>query len=168
MSVKAAYVKGFLDAEGCVEDYGIKVNQKLTKVGIKNIRRLYWLLNELGIKCSETRYESRSFVYIRIPALREAANLKLFQTLVGFTHEGRTRKLSELIGIYEGKPLAGQDLLKNKVVARVYDAPMNHFDLMKTFNLKRSAARRVTHALIEERRIVAKKVNGKYLYSTTI
>ena len=53
LSVKAAYAQGFLDAEGCVEDVGIRVNQKATKDGTKNIKRLYWLLGELGIKCGK-------------------------------------------------------------------------------------------------------------------
>ena len=168
IQVRAAYVRGFFDAEGCVEGFGIIVNQRANKKGLANLQRLDRLLTELGINHGKVRFTNKGrFAYIRIPAQSRAKNINKFQEVIGFSSKNKRAKLSELIQIYENGNSINRVLLKNRIPEWMNDEGVSLFDVMVAFCLKRSTARRTMHSLIKEGKIGSKKVDRKWIFIKT-
>lgn len=168
--VKAAYARGFLDAEGCVEDFGIILNQKATKKGLDNLRRLDWLLKELEINHGGVKYTNQGrFAYIRVPAQLGSDNLKKFQKVINFSSRSKTAKLSELVRIYENRNLeANRDLLKRGIVVwlNADNNSVTRFDVMRAFNLGRDKTRGIMKSLIKEGKVKATKKCKRWTYKS--
>jgi hypothetical protein len=91
---KAAYVRGFIDAEGCVDHHGcIIVTQKLSKVGKKNTLLIKKLLEELSIE-SHIRRDG----YKKLRLIMNKESLESYVDLIGFCSK---RKMNELKIIQE-------------------------------------------------------------------
>ena len=81
--------------------------------------------------------------------------------MVGFSSRNKQEKLSRVIKIYENRVPLDRNLLREKITNWINDSPTNSFDVMYTFNLKKSTARRILDSLVKERKIKVEKRNRK-------
>jgi hypothetical protein len=95
---KAAYIRGFADAEGCVDHHGyIIITQKLSKLGKKNIQLVMNLLEKLCIK-SHTRTDG-----LKLRLIINRQSLKSYEHLIGFCSKRKMNDLKIIREIYENK-----------------------------------------------------------------
>jgi len=91
--IKACFIKGFADAEGCVDDTSNRRQIVITQDNTKILERINKLLLELGIQ-STIYHKTNNPDQLVISLLR---NLKRYKNLVNFTISYKKKKLIEAI-----------------------------------------------------------------------
>lgn len=97
------FVKGFLDAEGCVNDDGsIEAKQKNNVEGSNTIKFISNLLTLLGIRNSMEGPNCENMLILRIwGGKRNAENIKSFNLIIGFIHEQKQTKLRNVLSVLD-------------------------------------------------------------------